>query len=74
MEANTGHRGNMVLRTVYLPKDVDDDLRQFAFQMQESKNEVIRACIRVGLTLHRDDLFSDREELREAPVAAASAM
>lgn len=49
-------RENMVLRTVYLPIDVDGELRRRAFASQTSKNEIIRECIRVALKYHAEEL------------------
>ncbi|ETX04362.1 ribbon-helix-helix domain-containing protein [Candidatus Entotheonella palauensis] len=40
---------NMVLRTVYLPKPLDDRLRHMAFETQVSKNEMMRRLLHVGL-------------------------
>lgn len=46
--ANT-ESGHMVLRTVYIPKEVDDQLRQVAFHREVSKNTIIREGIRLVL-------------------------
>ncbi len=36
---------NMVLRTVYLPPELDERLREIAFHNRISKNEVMRCAI-----------------------------
>jgi predicted transcriptional regulator len=36
---------NMVLRTIYLPPDLDERLREIAFHTHSSKNEVMRCAI-----------------------------
>lgn len=53
---------NLVLRTVYLPRDLDDWLRREAFEQHKSKNEIIRSY-----------LLEAWEISRERKVAAASA-
>ncbi len=40
---------NMVLRTVYLPRELDQQLKSAAFRNERSKNDVIRELIQVGL-------------------------
>lgn len=40
---------NMVLRTVFLPPDLDDQLRNVAFNQKMSKGDLIRALIVYGL-------------------------
>lgn len=36
---------NMVLRTIYLPPDLDDKLREIAYANRSSKNEIMRCAI-----------------------------
>ena len=36
---------NMVLRTIYLPPDLDERLRDIAFHAKSSKNELMRCAI-----------------------------
>ena len=40
---------NMVLRTVYLPIELDEELKSAALLTQASKNDVIRDLISIGL-------------------------
>lgn len=42
---------NMVLRTVYLPKTLDLDLKKRAFTLSMTKNELIRDLVREALAL-----------------------
>jgi plasmid stability protein len=41
--------GKMVLRTVYLPEGLDQELRAVAFRSERSKNDVIRRFVEAGL-------------------------
>ncbi|MDB5194269.1 MAG: hypothetical protein JWN50_283 [Parcubacteria group bacterium] len=41
----------MVLRTVYLPKELDDELRRRAFRQRKSKNELIRAAVQTAFAI-----------------------
>lgn len=45
----TSRSENMVLRTVYLPKALDQRLKLLAFQLELSKNELIRSFVQEGL-------------------------
>lgn len=45
---------NLVLRTVYLPLDLDELLRQLAFEKRVSKNELIRSLLQEALALNRN--------------------
>jgi hypothetical protein len=40
---------NMVLRTVYIKPAVDDELRDQAFRLHTSKNDLIRKYIELGM-------------------------
>ena len=53
---------NMVLRTVYLPKALDQKLRGLAFANEQTKGELIRSLINEALALR---------EAAEAPVHSA---
>lgn len=41
---------NMVLRTVFLPIELDQDLRDFASQSSVSKGEIVRRAVTTYLT------------------------
>ncbi|MBY3179091.1 ribbon-helix-helix protein, CopG family [Rhizobium leguminosarum] len=41
---------NMVLRSVYLPQDLDANLRDLAYKSTKSKNELIRELVQEALT------------------------
>jgi hypothetical protein len=41
---------NMVLRTIYLPKSLDQKLRSMAFQAEQPKGELMRALILEALS------------------------
>ena len=47
----TDRSENMVLRTVYLPKALDQRLRILAFQTELSKNELIRTLVQEALDI-----------------------
>jgi predicted transcriptional regulator len=49
MAASDSSGSNLVLRTVYLPKDLDDQLRRLAFDQQKSKNDLIRSAVTTAL-------------------------
>ena len=40
---------NKVLRTVYLSPSIDDELRDQAFKLRTSKNDLIRKYIELGM-------------------------
>ena len=58
MASEAENRANMVLRTVYLTRAVDSELRRMAFDLQKSKGEIIRECVRLALEVHNDEMFS----------------
>ncbi|MFD9900285.1 CopG family transcriptional regulator [Mesorhizobium sp. NPDC059025] len=49
---------NMVLRTIYLPKDLDQALKSAALRGARSKGELIRDLILTGLNEKRKDPLS----------------
>lgn len=55
-----GQNANMVLRTVYLPKEVDDQLKQIAFERQTSKNDLIRSAVTDALSGMKRGKHADR--------------
>jgi hypothetical protein len=42
---------NLVLRTVYIDPDVDDALRNQAFEQRKSKNDLMRHYIKLGMRM-----------------------
>lgn len=50
MERTYRYENNLVLRTVYLPRELDDLLRKLAFEQHKSKNELIRSILQEALT------------------------
>jgi hypothetical protein len=48
-KAAISKKGYLVLRTVYLPKKIDDQLRDLAFRKKTSKNDLIRQMVHDGL-------------------------
>jgi hypothetical protein len=44
---------NMVLRTVYLPRELDQQLKTAAFRDARSKNDIIRELIQIGMRSRR---------------------
>lgn len=51
MERRYSYDEGMVLRTVYLPKDLDERLRKLAYEARTSKNEIIRNLIHQALDM-----------------------
>ncbi len=45
---------NMVLRTVYISPTVDDELRDQAFKLHTSKNDLIRKYIELGMAANKE--------------------
>lgn len=44
----------MVLRTVYLPFDLDQELKSIAFRDDRSKNDLIRELVKLGMQAAKD--------------------
>jgi hypothetical protein len=44
---------NLVLRTVYIDADIDDELRTEAFDTRTSKNDLLRKYLRLGMEVAR---------------------
>jgi hypothetical protein len=68
------HPTDLILRTVYLPKEVDRELKGVAFRSERSKNALIRDLIVEAIKARRDrgdPLFTNTPQ-RE-PVAAVAA-
>jgi hypothetical protein len=42
---------NLVLRTMYIDPEVDDELRTEAFDSRTSKNDLLRKYLRLGMTV-----------------------
>jgi hypothetical protein len=78
----TAPADNMVLRTIYMPLDVDRRLREIAFSQNISKGELMRKFILEGIqgvdrsgqaTLaEKVERLADAKAIREAQVAAAA--
>jgi predicted DNA-binding protein len=59
----------MVMRSVYLPPEMDESLRNLAFQLRLSKADLIRAFVSSGLNQVAQSLGSQPDEERVAAVA-----
>jgi hypothetical protein len=46
---------NLVLRTMYIDPDVDDELRTEAFDSRTSKNDLLRKYLRLGMEAAKKD-------------------
>ncbi len=73
MSSDAENRANMVLRTVYLPREVDGELRRLAFDWRRSKGEIIRECVRIALGVHRIEMFQSSQEHKAQLEAALEA-
>jgi hypothetical protein len=62
---------SMVMRSVYLPPDMDEALRNLAFQLRLSKADLIRAFVVGGLNNVARGLGPTPDEARIAKVAEA---
>ncbi|TIO80819.1 MAG: hypothetical protein E5X74_31470 [Mesorhizobium sp.] len=65
---------NMVLRTVYLPKDLDQKLKVVAFGQERSKNDIIRELIQAGLKARGISLVEKPARSKPAAVLASKAV
>ncbi|MBB5746561.1 hypothetical protein [Brevundimonas variabilis] len=61
---------NMVLRTVYLPVDIDRRLKDLGFALGITKNELIRTIIRDGIGAYAGQTFEERLASAAAPAPA----
>jgi len=52
----------MVLRSVYLPENVDDRLRALAFLQNRSKGDLVRELVQEGLDRLEEAVRGEREE------------
>ncbi len=64
MQRSYSYDTSLVLRTVYLPRDLDERLREIAFSQRTSKNEVIRSLLQEAL--------KTRKHEEKVPARAAS--
>ena len=62
---------NMVLRTVYIPVDVDRHLKDLAYAKDITKNALIRQILIEGLKDLKGQTFGERLEAAAARVEAA---
>lgn len=58
---------NLVLRTMYIDPDVDDELRTEAFDSRTSKNDLLRKYLRIGMEAAKQGMT-----LEPAPKTAAT--
>ncbi|MCJ2014196.1 hypothetical protein [Methylobacterium sp. J-076] len=63
MAGKTG--SNLVLRSVYLPDDLDQELKVVAFHEDRSKNDIMREVLQAGLRTLRAE--GDRRFVRQKP-------
>lgn len=45
---------SLVLRTIYLPRSLDERLRAFSFKTKKPKGELIRQFVELGLEIEED--------------------
>lgn len=66
---------NLVLRTMYIDPDVDDELRTEAFDSRTSKNDLLRKYLRIGMEAAKKGVASEGAPQRAAAkkVTAAGA-
>jgi predicted DNA-binding protein len=59
--------GNMVLRSIYLPEELDSRLRSIAFLQGRSKGELVRELVSEGLErLEEKAVARSRDDRSEA--------
>jgi len=61
---------NLVLRTVYIDPEVDDELRNEAFDLRTSKNELLRNYLRIGMQVAKG--LADGNVVIDATAAKAA--
>jgi len=54
--------GNLVLRSVYLPEELDGRIRAIAFLTGRSKGDLIRDVLREGLERIEGNVARERED------------
>lgn len=62
---------NLVLRTMYIDPDVDDQLRTEAFDNRTSKNDLLRKYLRLGMEAAKHGAVRDAAAPGTAPQGAA---
>lgn len=62
----------MVLRTVYLPREIDDQLRLIAFRSGTTKGDLVRNFVKSGLAGHDQLALPKKANSKNAKVAAAA--
>ena len=70
MQRGYSYDTNLVLRTVYLPRDLDNRLRDMAFKARTSKNEVIRRILQDVLAREEAICKPEEEFTNKVEVAA----
>lgn len=63
---------NLVLRTIYIDPDVDDQLRTEAFDKRTSKNDLLRKYLRIGMETAKNAGMVDAEHAGELVKARPS--
>lgn len=63
---------NLVLRTVYIDPDVDDALRNEAFEGRTSKNDLIRKYLKLGMERATEEARLALAKTRAKPAAKAA--
>ena len=62
----------MVLRTVYLPFDLDQELKSIAFRDDRSKNDLIRELVKLGMQAAKDSGDKRFRKVERIGVAVAT--
>ncbi|MFM0165896.1 hypothetical protein PQR39_36370 [Paraburkholderia sediminicola] len=65
---------NLVLRTVYIDPEVDDELRNEAFDLRTSKNDLLRQYLRIGMQVAKGTAEGKVVMTKAAAKAAAPAV
>jgi hypothetical protein len=48
-----GNESRLAARTVYLPAELDADLRSMAFDLHATENDLVRTFLRIGMSARR---------------------
>jgi hypothetical protein len=74
MERRYSYDESMVLRTVYLPRKLDEKLRAMAYEQRKSKNELIRTFLVNALASVPETYVAEDAALTETSAQASASL